>query len=376
MANGLFAGGSGTELSPFLIEDAHDLNAIRNNLTGYYKLINDIDLDILPYNVDEGWLPISIFNGYLDGNGFTISNLFINRPSSDDVGLFGQTGMNLKIKNFELYNFKIVGNNNVGGLIGRTHDGENQNGYCKNIVLVGEVIGNSSVGGAFGLKGGVRYAPPTLFSNLKVKVKVAGNINVGGIVGNMPGSLASQRNNYMEKVIYETPDKNQLYNYNLLVGTLGSLYSISDAYVVTNNKSNLYSASVLLSYDDYINKNTFNNLTNNAFATSLNDFSNPLWIIEDYYQPRLYFEKLRLTKTLIKSNNALFSWIDNEFVPVDEPSLINFMKYGMDSTDKLATPSNNIVYDLLPLRLTPHGKLFSRKIIPKKWDNIQNITVK
>ena len=29
MANGLFGGGDGTSSSPYLIEDAHDLNAIR-----------------------------------------------------------------------------------------------------------------------------------------------------------------------------------------------------------------------------------------------------------------------------------------------------------------------------------------------------------
>ena len=42
MAQGFFAGGNGTKENPFLIEDADDLNAIRNNLSAHYKMINDI----------------------------------------------------------------------------------------------------------------------------------------------------------------------------------------------------------------------------------------------------------------------------------------------------------------------------------------------
>ena len=45
MANGNFAGGKGTKSNPYLIEDADDLNAIRNNLVAHYmshKLLHNL----------------------------------------------------------------------------------------------------------------------------------------------------------------------------------------------------------------------------------------------------------------------------------------------------------------------------------------------
>lgn len=70
MANGNFAGGDGTPENPYLIEDAFDLDAVRNNLRAHYQLINDIDLNISPFNEGEGWEPINKTSiGTLDGSG-------------------------------------------------------------------------------------------------------------------------------------------------------------------------------------------------------------------------------------------------------------------------------------------------------------------
>ena len=43
-ANGTFGGGTGISGDPYKIEDAADLDAVRNNLSAYYELANDIDL--------------------------------------------------------------------------------------------------------------------------------------------------------------------------------------------------------------------------------------------------------------------------------------------------------------------------------------------
>ncbi len=48
------------------------------------------------------------FNGTFDGLGFTISNLYINRPSQDYIGLFGYTN-NATIKNIGLKDVNITG---------------------------------------------------------------------------------------------------------------------------------------------------------------------------------------------------------------------------------------------------------------------------
>ena len=45
-----FAGGTGVNGDPWLIETAEQLNNVRNHLDGYFELIGDIDLNVAPYN--------------------------------------------------------------------------------------------------------------------------------------------------------------------------------------------------------------------------------------------------------------------------------------------------------------------------------------
>lgn len=90
MANGNFGGGTGTTTDPFLVEDAHDFNAIRNNLGSNYKQVANIDLIAYP-----NFEPLSgdnIFTGAYDGGGFLIKNLFVGTVESpvwSYKGLFG-----------------------------------------------------------------------------------------------------------------------------------------------------------------------------------------------------------------------------------------------------------------------------------------------
>ena len=53
MANGLFGGGDGTEISPYIVQDAQDLWAVRNNLSAHYVQANNIDLNI--FVEGNGW---------------------------------------------------------------------------------------------------------------------------------------------------------------------------------------------------------------------------------------------------------------------------------------------------------------------------------
>src|SRR5699024_619962 len=86
-----FAGGSGTAADPYLIETAEQLDKVRDYRTSHFKLMADIDLGVAPYNQGEGWEPIGMngqpFGGTFDGDNKTISNLKINRPNENDIGL-------------------------------------------------------------------------------------------------------------------------------------------------------------------------------------------------------------------------------------------------------------------------------------------------
>ena len=94
MAGGAFGGGNGNAATPYLVEDAQDLNAVRNHLNSFFLQTADIDLSVY---VD--WKPIpdfsssdpagaNQFTGYYDGGGFKILNLRIRNPRANYGGLF------------------------------------------------------------------------------------------------------------------------------------------------------------------------------------------------------------------------------------------------------------------------------------------------
>src|SRR5690606_30603477 len=120
VANGNFGGGDGTELNPFLVEDAQDLWAVRDNLSAHYKQTADIDLNV--YSTDDGWIPIGQptveFTGVYDGEGYEIRNLWSDSLAGHG-GLFGKAD-GAKFKNINLRNVIIVSatENYMGGLVG------------------------------------------------------------------------------------------------------------------------------------------------------------------------------------------------------------------------------------------------------------------
>jgi len=108
-ANGTFGGGNGLQATPYIIEDAADLNAVRNGLALHYVLANDIDLTSYGY-----WTPIGSnsgsgsFSGSFNGAGHKITGLNINSTTLQYAGLFGYisngTVANLRIENVLISN--------------------------------------------------------------------------------------------------------------------------------------------------------------------------------------------------------------------------------------------------------------------------------
>lgn len=110
--------GDGTEEDPYLISSFEELLWIGEDpsrFDKYYKQTADIDAVVTStscYNSGQGWLPIGseydAFTGNYDGNGHTISNLYINRTSELYSGLFGNCS-NATIKNLMLKDVNISG---------------------------------------------------------------------------------------------------------------------------------------------------------------------------------------------------------------------------------------------------------------------------
>ncbi len=123
-AGGLVVKGIGFSGVQVEISTADELQAIAQSSTFLaYNYIQtaDIDLDIEPYNVGAGFIPIgteaSPFTGKYDGRNHKITNLYINRPSTTYVGLFGNcSGM---ISRIRLVDATISGKARVGSLAGQ-----------------------------------------------------------------------------------------------------------------------------------------------------------------------------------------------------------------------------------------------------------------
>ena len=70
-----------------------------------------------------GFDPIILFTGQLDGKEYTISDLFINRPSETYVGLIGYTNASIVLKNISMTGVNITGQTDVGALLGFDNGG-------------------------------------------------------------------------------------------------------------------------------------------------------------------------------------------------------------------------------------------------------------
>jgi len=176
------------------ITNAVQLQLIAVNLTGSYTLANNIGATATSsWNNGTGFSPIGDFVGNFNGQNFTITNLYINQSSTNDVGLFGMVA-GATIQNVGLVNPQITGNIAVGSLIGSI------NGYTSLVTTInnvytlgGTVTGSSSVGGLLG----ANNFPITTLSNFALtnaynSASVVGNsgsgTNIGGIIGTNSGT--------------------------------------------------------------------------------------------------------------------------------------------------------------------------------------------
>ncbi|MCL2851111.1 MAG: S1 family peptidase [Firmicutes bacterium] len=185
---------------PTPISTVQELSNIRNYPNGNFILTNNIDMRqrlfgvIIPMN----WTPIPAFHGTLDGNGYTLSGLRINRSGASvgehtGLGLFARlygTVRNLGIENAQI---DIGVNHNGSGWIvaGLVTGFLRQGGIIENVNIVTPVGANRNTievnrdRSTIGMIAGESHG---IIRNSRVSdFEIGGNGDIGGIAGTMYG---------------------------------------------------------------------------------------------------------------------------------------------------------------------------------------------
>lgn len=365
MANGLFAGGTGTELDPYLIEDAFDLDAVRNDLTAHYKLIKNIDLNISPFNQGEGWVPIgdnstdsnaSRFRGTFDGNNYVIKNLYINRLYIRYQGLFGYT-VGSTIKNIGVKDVNITGSTDTGGLVGYSYNSS----VIENSYSTGSVTGRvSGIGGLVG----INYRSSVINSYSTVSVTGGGN-GTGGLVG-------SNQSSSVIKNSYSTGNVTG-------AGYTGGLVGQNQSSSVIENSYSTGSVTGSFSTGGLVGQNSNSSVTNSYWNTETSGWTTSaggvgkttaemqtpstfigwenetlddgtlIWILKEGEYPKLWFDVQN--KVLIRKTDIPYVYYSTNTSTISQLNGVseqNFINYGIDSPiqfDGVFTNKNYILQD-------------------------------
>jgi len=129
--------GDGTEANPYEVSNVDQLQCIsEQDLGANYVQVSDIDASgTSAWNGGDGFDPIgdilldTPFTGIFNGADHTISDLYIDRESTNDVGLFGLVDSG-RLENTHLNNADVSGSEGVGGLVGDKAGGTVRESYA------------------------------------------------------------------------------------------------------------------------------------------------------------------------------------------------------------------------------------------------------
>ena len=144
-----------------------------SDVAGYeYRLATDMDLSTAP------GLYIPYLAGDLDGLNHTVSNMDLDLPFANFLGMFGVVASGT-VKDLNLLDDRVSGYDFVGGLAGMFYDGA-----TSNLRSIGDVSGRDYVGGLAG------YSSGDSVSGLYAMGNVTASNLTGGLVGCHVGNLS------------------------------------------------------------------------------------------------------------------------------------------------------------------------------------------
>ena len=156
-----------------------------------YELTKDIDFDDSRWDSGDGWMPIGDnsdpFEAHFNGNDYEIDALYINRSSTDYLGLFGAIEGSYDVENIVFTDADIEGDDKIGVLAGRISDGVDV-GDIK--IENADVVGDDYVGGLTGI---LEDTTTDILGRVLIyNSDIEGDYYVGGVAGDSEKAGISQ----------------------------------------------------------------------------------------------------------------------------------------------------------------------------------------
>lgn len=297
--------GDGGEDSPYYLSSEADLKKIGNiyDSNACYNLRNDITLSksFQPIGVKEDGVTFEAFSGKFNGNGHTISGLYLDKTTYKNAGLFYELN-NATVKDLTISNATINGAYETAGTLTGKATGIIERINVKDAKIT-NTYNNGITGGLIGeFKGQTSLVSMSAVKNATIEVSNATPINatVGGLIGRVSEALISST--YATSNI--NIDNSIVANAGGLVGefTIGQTSgNIQHSYAVANSSYTNLGAfvgkvSVLSGFDatkansrrffigNYValNGKKSINIDESTIFTTLSDKTKHLYLIEEF----------------------------------------------------------------------------------------------
>lgn len=377
--------GSGTINDPYQISSLSELQWLSQNPNQwdkYFIQTTDIDASTTSsWDNGSGWSPIgnntTPFTGSYDGQGHIISNLFIKRTSTSNIGFFGRIALGGSVKNLGLTNVDIRGASNTGSLVGILLGQWGKISKVSKCFATGSVDGGGSTGGLIGYVTAFSYT-----DNCYSVCNVKGGWGTGGFVGSAWDSTYNDIVNcYTASVIFQGTSSGK-----------GGVTGQGHVGIIANTfwNTDMQSTSPL-----GIGINTLQMQTQSTFTNLGWDFSN-IWTIDPLVNngfPILRWQQGPVEKTCVWTGSVNSEWNepanwDINLVPNSADSVIiphyNYYNNELIINEILSNPAEckNISLSLgakitinPEMALIVNNNLYNEGIITVKSSDIGDATL-
>ncbi|MGN1126967.1 MAG: S8 family serine peptidase, partial [Ruminococcus sp.] len=338
-----FAGGNGTENSPYLISNREQLdlfsslvNSSEKYASASYKLTSDImynDLADCEYWGNDNrtneandpqhiWTPAGTeempFSGKFDGNGHTVTGLYVF-TSNDYAGFIGY-GKNADILCLKLNSSYIKTEKSYAGAVAGKFENTSNNEHKIQACCVSEsmIIGNGVAGGLVGQFESNGSTNTTVMSNCYSEgcyVYSLWDSIAGGLIGRVisKGNTMEIRYCYAFNEILLNYSNSQM-EPGYLIGSFKATYDNNAWCQISNCYYDAYDAPIhgydelcrnegpytftnLVGFTDKNDKKVSSNYSMKKYSGSDSNtrFTDNVWVLGDGDVPRLYFEKEKYT---------------------------------------------------------------------------------